>query len=230
MEINYIKTHMIIERYVKGTLSQQEETDFEERLVWDQALQEEVELAETLHKWLHASATPTEYQVNDDDHSLGWSSRFNILTGVAARTMLQPAYAAAASFVLGIFITFSALQNVENDLEFGLDQSVPSLVVPLISTRSANNDLQEVPASPGAVTLLLIDVPDPTQQFDVVVRNSEGNIAWQQASLFAGYLDAVAVGVPGSVLPPGDYTLMIESAITGSSYKQEFGFTSVSVE
>ena len=112
--------------------------------------------------------------------------------GYAARALLQPGYAAAASFVLGILITFSVTQNFVNESEFGLDASAPSLVVPLIVTRSSSSDRQEIPVSPGAVTLLLVDVPYLDQQFNVTVRDGADEVVWQQDGLTVGYLEAVA--------------------------------------
>jgi len=228
MEIDYIKTHMIIERYVQGKLGADEEADFEERLVWDKALQEEVELAETLRSWLQASVKESDYQTTASSNVAGWRPWFLLQPGHAARMWLQPGFAAAASFILGIAITFSVLRNPGTDIEFGLDESAPSLVVPLIVTRTAGSDRQEIPVSPGAVTLLLIDVPYLDQRFNVVVRDGENEAVWQQDGLSAGYLDAVAVGVPGSAVPPGDYTLSIASV--AADFTQEIPFRTVTSE
>ncbi len=218
MEIDYIKTHMVIERYVQGKLSADEETEFEERLVWDQALQEEVDLAETLRSWMQASAKKADHPISERGGSSGWTPRL----------LLQPGYAAAASFVLGILITFSALQNIDTEVEFGIDQSAPSLIVPLIVTRSTAGDRQEIPVRAGAVTLLLVDVPDPSQQFNVVVRDSANAVVWRQDGLYAGYLEAVAVGIPGGAVPPGDYALSITS--TSADFSQEIAFRTVTSE
>ena len=218
MEIDYIKAHMVIERYVQGKLGDDEEAAFEERLAWDMEMQEEVELAETMRSWLQASAKERKYSIPDQKRSRGW----------AQRLLLQPGYAAAASFVLGILITFSAMQNLSGNTEFGRDSSAPSVVLPLVVTRSASNDPQEIPVSPGAVTLLLVDVPYLDRQYSVTVRDSGNEVVWQQGGLTAGYLDAVAVGVPGGAVPPGDYMLFIESI--GADFSQEIPFRSVDQE
>ena len=78
--------------------------------------------------------------------------------------------------------------------------------------------------------MLLVDVPDPFQQFNVVVHDGAGRYIWQQEGLSAGYLDAVAVGIPGYVIPPGNYSLIIESAGAGPDFRQEFRFASVTSE
>ena len=169
MEIDYIKSHMVIERYVQEKLTDAEEAEFEERLVWDQELQEEVELAETLRSWLQASAKETKYSMSEQGGMPRWMPDF----------LLNPGYAAAASFILGILITFSAVQGPDTEMGFSIDESAPSLIVPLLATRSANSNLQKIPVRSGAVTLLLIDVPDSNQRFNVVVRSStSGDAVW----------------------------------------------------
>lgn len=221
MEIDYIKMHMVIERYVQGKLTDDEEADFEERLVWDQELQEEVELAETLRSWFHASAKETKYSMSEQGGTLRWMPDF----------LLNPGYAAAASLVLGMLITFSVLQGPNTEIGFSIDESVPSLIVPLLATRSANSNLQQIPVRSGAVTLLLIDVPDSNQRFNVVVRNStSGDAVWKQDGLSAGYLEAVAVGIAGNAVPPGDYILAIEPTDAGAGFRQEIRFKTVASE
>ena len=76
MEIDYIKSHMVIERYVQGKLTDDEDAEFEERLVWDQELQDEVELAETLRSWLHASAKESKYSVSGQGRTSRWFPGF----------------------------------------------------------------------------------------------------------------------------------------------------------
>ena len=116
-------------------------------------------------------------------------------------------------------------------MDFAINESAPSLVVPLLVTRSSNSDLQSIPVKPGAVTLLLIDVLEPNQRFNVVVRNStSGDAVWQQKDLSAGYLEAVAVGIPGGAVPPGDYILAIESTAAGAGFRQEIPFRTVASE
>lgn len=218
MDINYIKMHLVIERFVQGKLTDDEEAVFEERLVWDKDMQEQVELAETTRDWLLTSADQNKYAFSETGRLSGF------IRSVAA----APRYAAAASFVLGILITFSVLKSPDSEMEFAMDESAPSLVMPLLVTRSSNSDLQPIPVKPGAVTTLLIDVPDPTQQFNVLVQNgTTGDSVWEQTGLVAGYLEAVAVGIPGGAVPPGEYVLSISSTVATGGFQQEIRFRTV---
>lgn len=229
MEIDYIKAHMIIERYVQGKLTDDEQAAFEERLVWDRSLQEEVELAEAMRSWMRESAQESRYTISGKARASGWAPRILSQTGAAARVLLQPGYAAAASFALGAFITYSAVQNVGTGSGFGVDETAPSLIVPLLVTRSQSSDLQQIPVSKGGVTVLVVDVPDPSHRFDVrVSSNTGGDPVWVQERLPAGYLEAVAVGIPGDAVPPGLYVLEIASAADG--FRQQIPFETVASE
>ena len=78
----------------------------------------------------------------------------------------------------------------------------------LLSSREVRvATVRRFPSVPGAVTLLLVDVPYLDRQYDVIVRDNGNEVVWQQNGLSAGYLDAVAVGIPGGAVPHGDYTL-----------------------
>ena len=72
METDYIKMHMVIERYVQGKLSDDEVVAFEERLVWDKALQEEVDLAEAMRDWLRESAKDSKFSITEKSSDSGW--------------------------------------------------------------------------------------------------------------------------------------------------------------
>jgi hypothetical protein len=217
MEIDYIKAHMMIERYVQGNLSDDEVVAFEERLLWDQSLQEDVDLAEAMQNWLKASAEESKFTISETRRAPRWIPDF----------LLNPGYAAAASFVLGLIVAFPILRSPQQGTEFVLDESAPSIVIPLLATRSADNEPTSVPITPGAVTLLLVDVPFLDESFNIVVRRSAGGEAvWTQSGLSAGFLDAIAVGLPAAAVPPGRYILAIES-IGNAGFRQEFSFQTV---
>ena len=113
MDTNYIKMHLVIDRYVQGKLTDDELPEFEERLVWDQDLQEQVELAETMRDWLRASVEENRCSIPPKRHPLGWF----------ADVIVAPGYAAAASFVLGVLITSAALIYPETDATFAIEDA-----------------------------------------------------------------------------------------------------------
>jgi hypothetical protein len=221
MDINYIKMHLVIDRYVQGKLAGDEEAEFEERLVWDKDLQEQVELAETLRGWLSDSVDENKYTMSGQRGLLGW---FGSL-------LLAPAYAAAASFMVGGLIAYTAFNNPATDPVFRLDESAPSTIMPLFATRGSGTNTQSIPVTAGAMTMLLIDVPDVDQSYRIEVRSSSSSEpVWTQEPLTVGYLDTVAVGIPGNALPPGTYTLTIESAGSGTDFRQQISFKSIGPE
>ncbi len=56
MDRNYMNLHLVVDRYLQGTLQDDEKTEFEERLLWDEELMDELDLAERLREGLRASA------------------------------------------------------------------------------------------------------------------------------------------------------------------------------
>jgi len=48
MDKQYIRTHLVVDRYLQGALSAREVAEFEERLTWDEELLDELDLAEHL--------------------------------------------------------------------------------------------------------------------------------------------------------------------------------------
>ena len=60
MDSNYIEQHLLIDRYLQGTLKEGENDAFEERMVWDKDLVDEVDLARQLREGLRAAATAPE--------------------------------------------------------------------------------------------------------------------------------------------------------------------------
>ena len=61
MDRNYINQHLLVDRYLNNSLDQAELDAFEERLVWDRELIDEVELAERLRDGLKRAATLREH-------------------------------------------------------------------------------------------------------------------------------------------------------------------------
>jgi anti-sigma factor RsiW len=220
MEFDYIKAHMVIERYVQGKLSDDEVVAFEERLLWDKELQEEVDLAETMQAWLKDSAEDSKFTAPELSQRPGW------LPGL----LTNPGFAAAASFALGLLAAFPLLQGPDQATGFLLEESAPSVVTPLPATRNASSEATIVPVTPGAVSVLLLDVPYPDQAYDVVIRTSaSAETVWTQSGLVASYQDAVAVGLPGAAAPPGAYLLIVES-VDGNAYRQQFTIRTVATD
>ena len=100
MDRKYIDMHLVIDRYLQESLAEGEKADFEERLVWDQELIDELDLAERLREGLRMSVADDKYTARHGN--LGIAARLSGLWSV-------PEYAAAASFLLAVTLTAAML-------------------------------------------------------------------------------------------------------------------------
>src|SRR5262252_7885366 len=99
MDRQYIREHQVIERYLKGELTAEEETEFEEAYLGDPDLLDEIELVERLQgglKKLKASGGVARHR------------------GAWFRGLATPQYAAAASALLALSLVVSSALYVQN--------------------------------------------------------------------------------------------------------------------
>jgi hypothetical protein len=228
MDRNYIKQHLLVDRYIQGKLEGREQDAFEERLVWDQSLLEDVQLAENLRDGLkEVSAEPA-----DTADSPGFDL-VAMITGLIA----VPQFAAAASFLLAVTLTFGVLTSPLVDP--GGRSGTPALrtdIVPLFTTRSEG--VLEIEVDPDTWTVLLVDVMGDYPTYRVTVRKDDPSAdpVWTQDGLLPTYPDSLAVGMPGSALATGRYVLTIEgvrttdTGETGYEQVQEMPFESTSAD
>lgn len=199
MNRNYIDTHLAVDRYLRGTLSEDELAEFEERLVWDQALMDEVDLAEKLREGLQAHL--------DKDEPASARNRFTerLITLVGV-----PAYAAAASFLLAVGLTSFVMTNMTPaGGPSPSNGTARTEIVPLFATRAASGI--DIEVSDSAWTVLLIDAPRGFSSFRAsVARQDDDTVVWSGDDLEATYPDSLALGMPGEVLAEGAYSLLIE--------------------
>jgi hypothetical protein len=203
MDRHYIRDHQVIERYLKGELSPAEEQDFEETYLADQALLDEIELVERLGGGLKQLKTRGEIAPS---RTAGWF-----------RVFASPQFAAAASVLLVVSLVFSAALYRDN-LSLRQAQSLVAgggvtRLLPLVSVRGSPEIEIEAPDA-NELAVLLVD-PGFTKHdtYRAVVSRSgaQGSTAiWSAAGLVAEYEDQVAIGMPGRLLTPGDYTIAIE--------------------
>lgn len=209
MDRNYIEQHLLIDRYVQGRLEGSELDEFEERLVWDESLVDEVRLAEHLREGLREASAAPSHTARRPGFDL-----VAMVSGVLA----VPQYAAAASFLLAVTLTagvfMSPLVNV------GGQSGTPALqtdIVPLFTTRS--DGVTEVAVEPGHWTVLLVDVIGDYAAYRATVRKDEPDASpiWTQDGLMPTYPDSLAVGMPGSLLAAGRYLLTIDGVLPGDT-------------
>ncbi len=202
MDKKYIDMHLLTDRYLQGALTEGETVEFEERLVWDQELIDELDLAERLREGLQESVA--------DDKYTAVHGNFGIVARLSD-VLVVPQYAAAASFLLAVTLTAGVLLSpFAPDSDFQGNQATPTEIVPLLVVRSTT--VQTIGVNENAWTVLLVDVTGTYDTYRVTVRKDESGAEpiWIQDELLPTYPDALAVGMPGSALAAGRYVLSLE--------------------
>ncbi|MBW2691923.1 MAG: hypothetical protein JRE57_04730 [Deltaproteobacteria bacterium] len=206
MEQKYIGLHLVVDRYLQGTLSVGEVAEFEERLVWDHELIDELDLAERLRDGLRAADRKGRYTVTAGRAGIGdWlSDLFSV-----------PQYAAAGSFALAVALTAGVLLN---PFSAGLStdgwQVKPTEIVPLVAVRGAT--ASPVVFSAGTQLVLLVDVTGSHTSYRVTIRADRPGASpfWTQDDMRPTYLESLAVSMPGDLLEAGPYALTVEGVST----------------
>ena len=221
MDEKYIEENLMIERYVKGELSQEEQDAFEERFLASPELLDQLEAAELLQQGLQDLAALEKAQPSP--------RRQGARTASGIMSLFQsPRYAMAASVLLLISLGVSSHLLRENAQlgEVGTNLVLPAEIVPLVTTRgtSLNTITLDDPARHYVLML------DPgfeafASHRATVYRletGAQAQLVWQVDRLQPGYEDMLALSLPGAVLAPGRYEITIEGLPegTGQSYEQ----------
>jgi len=204
MDRQYIREHQVIERYLRGALTPDEEQAFEEAYIGDPKLLDEIELVERLQKGIQDLGEAGGIQ-----RPLVQGKRSGLLFG------RQWAMAASLLFVVSLAVT-GGLYRENAALREGqiLSAGVNTRLLPVLTLRGDPETTLEAPAEDDWA-VLLVD-PGFTQHDSyraVVTRISAQQSAevWSVGGLEPEYQDQLAIGLPGRLLMPGQY----EIAITG---------------
>ena len=200
MDRKHIQDNQLVERYLQDKLTDEEKTAFEEHYLSNPETLAELELAEKMQDGFRDLE---ESEFFTDTASVGW---FN-------RVFLSPQYAAAASILLVFSLGFSGIlyQQLQNDERFDGTQVIPVLAVRSASPGQAANVVRFTQTDDWIV--LLVDPGfDPYLRYCAVVGRADSKDLepiWQRDDLQPGYQEMLAVGLPGALLPPGDYEILL---------------------
>ena len=203
MDRAYIDLHLVTDRYLQGQLTESEEAEFEERLTWDQALVDELDLAEQLRDGLRRAEL-------SGDVSHGTAK-----PGLFSRLWSQPQYAAAASFVVAAIIATIVSSNVQGP---GDDpQGSRTEVIPLVAVRGAARST--ITVSSDTTSVLLIDESEGYTSYRVTIAE-EGITAettWSAEGITPTYPQSLAISLPPGFLHAGTYLLTVEGELTNAT-------------
>ena len=214
MDHKYIQDNQLVERYLQDKLTDEEKAAFEEHYLSNAETLAALELAEKMQDGFRDL---DESEVFGETPTGSW---FN-------RVFLSPQYAAAASILLVVSLGFSGLlyQQLQND-----DIYAGTQVIPVLSVRSAASGqpaMQISISQPNNWIVLLVDPGFESyvryQASVARVDRADPQIVWQLDDLQPGYEDMLAVGLPGTLLEPGDYEIRLSGQAQASD-----GFVDIS--
>lgn len=192
------KELLFVDRYLAGTLSTEEQSAFEAHILSCQECLDELELTDRLRVGIKDAFG--HLPVGVDQHASD--------TGRA--TWGSPRYATAASVLLAASLLAAGLMYGRPD---GHEGPAAAQVFPIHATRSVNAAPTSVVrlSSPDAMAVLLVD-PGLTDYADyrVHVRRDDATFrstVTELEGLQPTYEDMLAVTIPATVLPAGDYTI-----------------------
>jgi len=203
MDRQYIRDNEVIERYLSGALTADEEQAFEEAYLGDPELLDQVQAAERLREGIK---------------QLDSAGRLERMRPPARwrQWLGSPQYAAAASVLLAVSLGFSAMLYRENSTlrQDGLVQVFATTqLVPLEAVRGGNAETLAAPA-PDVVTVLQLnaglDAYD-TYRGTFTRVGARPETVWQRADLIARPDGTVLIGpIAARALPPGNYEARLD--------------------
>lgn len=196
---------LLVERYLQGGLTPDEEVSFEEALLADPQLLDDVLVAEQLHRGLrlHSRAQPG-------------SRRRSV------QVFGSPWYAAAATMLLALSVMLSGVLYVQNrglrEQSGSMAASAVTRLLPLVTVRGdADVNVVDRPEADELVVFLVdAGFTDYDEYRAVVFRVGDGEaVTVREASgLIRTDDDWLPVSVPGSLLTEGDYEIVIEGRMS----------------
>ena len=202
MDRQYIRDNQVIERYLQGRLSADEETAFEEAYIGDPGLFQDLQAADLLRRGL---------ELHGADSSGGQRP------GSTGRSVNAPRYALAASLVAGIAVASAAYLLVENRALRGetvAADAAPARVVPLLAVRGGEPNRIEAAASNEWTVLLLDPGFSRYDRYRATLVRRSGAEAAELLSvdgLSPSYEGQLAMIVPSRLLTPGEYDLILRA-------------------
>ena len=206
MDKKYIKENLLIERYLEDTLSSEEREAFEEQFLSSAELLDELEAAERLGQGLH------DVTALENAHVAKKAPK-------TVSLLQSPYYAVAASFLLliSLGVSSSLLQKNATLSEMDSGWAVPSEIIPLVSVRGvAGSELNTLSLgdAPKRFVMMLDPGFEPYSHYRATVYRldpaEEPAVLWQVDRMLPGYEDMLALGMPSSVLSPGDFEIQLE--------------------
>jgi hypothetical protein len=220
MDMKYINDKLLVERYLQGTLSNEEAEAFEEAFLASPELLDQLEAAERLRQGLRDLQTV-------EGQAFARKNR-----GFPGSLLHSPRYALAATVFLAVSLVVSGGMFTQTILL--AERSGPGTsavqIVALETVRGVTGDepfnVLE-PGEPGSQVVLMVDPGfEPYAHFRATItRLGEADTAQtvlQVDELQPGYEDMLALSLPASMLEAGDYAVQVDGWRSDSPADQAF--------
>jgi hypothetical protein len=203
MDRQYIRDNEVIERYLAGVLTPDEEQAFEEVYLGDPEILDQIEAAQRLR---------------DGIKGLAATGRLERLRSPAPwrRILASPRYAAAASMLLAVSLTFSTVVYRENRTLREDGVSATSMIPRLVALESVRGgNVISIP-TPERDELIVLQLDAGLVAYDTyrgVLTRRDGEQSeeiWSRADLVQQPNETIWIGVRGRALPPGEYEVRLE--------------------
>lgn len=201
MDRQYIRDNGVIERYLSGALTADEEQAFEEAYLGNAELLEEIEAAERLRDGMKGLDSAGDLQRSRPR----WQQAF-----------ASPRYAMAASLLLAVSLGFSTVLYNENRNLRGGVASTPMITrfVALEAVRGGNARSVAAPDEDELITLMLDAGTVAYDTYRAVITRRDGEQSeqiWSRADLTSELNGTtIPVTLQGRVLRPGTYEAKVD--------------------
>jgi len=203
MDRKKIQDEQVVERYLAGKLSPEDEQAFKEAYLADPALLEEVKLAERLREGLRG-LPDSERRPNP-----ALRPRWLAVAGSPRYGIAATLVAAAALLASGVLYFQSSGPGARGAAT--LAGASRTRVLPLVSVRGAGNpNTISAPAADEWTVLLLDAGLADYDRYRAVLGRAGGEEILRLDDLTPSFEGMVALGLPGRLLTPGSYEIRLE--------------------
>jgi hypothetical protein len=205
MDRQYIRDNQVIERYLSGALTADEEQAFEETYLGDAEILDQIEAAERLRDGIKELGNAGDLERSRPRPRPRWQ-----------RFFASPQYAAAASLLLVVSLGLSTTwyREIRNLRESSFTEtSAITRAVALDAVRGGDGSSIVAP-EPDEFTVLLLDTGVVAYDtYRAVLTRRDGDRSeeiFNRADLVPQLGGTILIGVPGRALRPGTYEARLE--------------------
>ena len=205
MERDLNEQNELIDRYLRGALSPEEQAEFEQALLYSDDLLDQLESERQLKQGLRDVAALAGDSPRSQNAPTGPMALFH-----------SPRYAMAASFLLVVSLGVSSTLLYQREQQGQAHPGAATQIVPLVSVRSASGPatVNTLFADADEHIVLMLDPGfEPYTSFHATIHRladgSREELVWDIDGLQPGYEDMLAVSIAPGVLRPGRYVATV---------------------